>query len=106
MSDQTLETLSLEDLQRAHGGLSPSDISPEARWIMNKESGGNTHAQNPTSSAYGAFQMLKATRKQYMGADWQSSEFGAQYKGANGYVQDRYGSWGNAKQFWQSHHWY
>lgn len=105
MSNQ-LEALPLEALSVVTGGVSAGQMPADARWIMQHESGGNTHAKNPTSTAYGAFQMLKATRKQYMGADWQSSDLGAQYKGASGYVNQRYGGWSGAKQFWQSHHWY
>ncbi len=105
MSNQ-LEALSQEILTDVTGGFSASQMPADARWIMQHESGGNPHAKNPTSTAYGAFQMLKATRKQYMGANWQSSDLGAQYKGASGYVNQRYGGWSGAKRFWQSHHWY
>ena len=104
MPTNTLESLSFEQLATAHGGQSGMPAS--AQWIMQHESGGNPRAQNPTSTAYGAFQMLKATRKQYMGADWQSSNLNKQYEGASGYVKDRYGSWDKAKAFWQKHHWY
>ncbi|MEO8699576.1 MAG: transglycosylase SLT domain-containing protein [Kofleriaceae bacterium] len=104
MLNQTdaFETIDSESLVRASGGSMPAS----ARWIMQHESGGNSHAQNPHSTAYGAFQMLRATRKQYMGANWQSSDLNQQYAGASGYVHDRYGTWDNAKAFWQKHHWY
>lgn len=98
---EAIEVLSDDQLTTAQGGMPAS-----AQWIMQHESGGNTHAKNPTSSAYGAFQMLKATRKQYMGADWQSSDLGKQYAGATHYVDARYGGWDQAKVFWQRHHWY
>lgn len=103
MSNNIFETLSTEDLCNTQGGV---DMPSSANWIMQHESGGNTHAQNPTSSAYGAFQMLKATRKQYMGSNWQSSDLGAQYGAATHYVDQRYGGWDQAKSFWQQHHWY
>jgi hypothetical protein len=106
MTNQPFDAISLDDLGRVQGGFSASDMPADARWIMQHESGGNPRAQNPTSTAYGAFQMLKATRKQYMGADWQSSDLGAQYHGASKYVNQRYGGWSGAKRFWQSHHWY
>jgi hypothetical protein len=95
--------LDSDELDTIHGGVA---MPASARWIMQHESGGNPHAQNAHSTAFGAFQMLKATRKQYMGADWQSSDLGKQYAGASRYVRDRYGSWDNAKSFWQRHHWY
>ena len=100
-TDAILE-ISSESLTRVQGGAMPAS----ARWIMQHESGGNPRAQNPHSTAYGAFQMLKATRKQYMGADWQSSDLAKQYAGASKYVNQRYGGWDNAKSFWQRHHWY
>ena len=99
--NEAFETLSLDQLAKASGGMGAS-----AKWIMQHESGGNPRAQNPTSSAYGAFQMLKATRKQYMGADWQSSDLNKQYQGATKYVNQRYGGWDQAKAFWQKNHWY
>ena len=106
MTKQPFEAITLDDLDSVQGGFSAGDMPASARWIMQHESGGNPRAQNPHSTAYGAFQMLRATRKQYMGANWQSSDLGQQYQGASRYVQDRYGSWDNAKAFWQSHHWY
>ena len=98
-----MKTLDLDQLESVSGGV---NMPSSAQWIMQHESGGNPHAQNAHSTAFGAFQMLKATRKQYMGANWQSTDLGAQYAGASGYVRDRYGSWDNAKSFWQRHHWY
>ncbi len=102
-SNDDFETISPDLLERAIGGVS---MPASAKWIMQHESGGNSHAKNPTSTAYGAFQMLKATRKQYMGADWQSSDLGKQYAGATKYVDKRYGSWDKAESFWKAHHWY
>jgi transglycosylase-like protein with SLT domain len=105
MSEQ-FETLSSETLIDVSGGFSKGDMPASAQWIMQHESGGNTHAQNPTSTAFGAFQMLKATRKQYMGANWQSTDLGQQYAGASKYVNQRYGGWNQAESFWKGHHWY
>lgn len=113
MTIDIFEQLSADQLQRASGA-----IDPAAAWIMQRESGGSTtaghlHSQGRGdgtpgnhSSAFGAFQMIEATRRRYMGADYQSTDFSKQYAAATRYVTDRYGSWGAAKQFWQSHHWY
>lgn len=95
--------LSLDELAGVTGGV---QMGSDARWIMQHESGGNSHARNPHSTAFGAFQMIAAQRKHYMGRNWQSTDLGAQYAAASHYVHDRYGSWGNAKAFWQRHHWY
>jgi hypothetical protein len=101
-----LESLTLDDLAAVSGGFSKSEMPASAQWIMQHESGGNTHAKNPTSSAFGAFQMLKATRKAYMGSNWQSTDLGDQYKAASRYVNERYGGWNQAQSFWKRHHWY
>ena len=111
MSDPvSTEFTTLDDntLADVHGGyrVSGNGINADARWIMMKESGGRTHVKNPHSSAFGAFQMIKANRKHYMGKNWQSTDFNAQYRAASHYVKDRYGSWARAKRFWQSHHWW
>ena len=107
------ETVHPDQLATAHGG-----IDPAARWIMMHESGGSTTAghlhkqgrgdgtRGNHSSAFGAFQMIESQRKHYMGANYQSTNFNAQYAAATHYVHDRYGSWGHAEQFWQAHHWY
>jgi hypothetical protein len=106
MSKSELETIASEQLVTATGGFSASDMPADARWIMQRESGGRTNARNPTSSAFGAFQMLRATRQQYMGGNANSTDLGAQYQGATKYVTQRYGGWTGARHFWQGHHWY
>jgi len=95
------EEIADDRLERVQGSM-----GADARWIMMHESSGNTHAKNPHSSAFGAFQMIKANRKHYMGRDWQSTDLNKQYAAATHYVQDRYGSWAGARRFWQRHHWY
>src|ERR1700755_3701102 len=87
-------TLSTDDLLRSHGGTTPAS----AQWIMQHESGGSTtagflHKQGRGdgtpgnhSSAFGAFQMIEATRKQYMGKDYQSTDINKQYAAATKYV--------------------
>jgi hypothetical protein len=109
----TFDTISRDLLVIPSGGISGS-----ASWVMQHESGGSTtagflHSQGRGdgtkgnhSSAFGAFQMIEATRKQYMGADYQSTDFGKQYAGATKYVNARYGGWDGAKSFWQAHRWY
>lgn len=107
------ETLTDETLEAANGGISAS-----ARFIMMHESGGSTTAghlykqgrgdgtRGNHSSAFGAFQMIQATRKHYMGANYQSTDFNTQYRAATHYVNDRYGGWDQAAAFWRRHHWY
>ena len=113
MKTDTFHDLTSDQLVIPHGGIPAS-----AQWIMMHESGGSTtaghlHAQGRGdgtpgnhSSAFGAFQMIEATRRRYMGADYQSTDFSKQYSAATRYVSDRYGGWDAAKSFWQGHHWY
>ena len=103
MSDENFVALSAEELERASGGV---NMPASARWIMQHESNGRTTAKNPHSSAFGAFQMIAANRRHYMGRNMNSTDLGAQYAAATRYVQDRYGSWDRAKAFWLRHHWY
>ena len=58
------------------------------------------------SSAFGAFQMIEAQRKHYMGGDYQSTDFDKQYAAASHYVRDRYGSVGRRRFVLERHHWY
>jgi len=109
----TLETLTTDQLDSIHGG-----ISAAAQFIMQHESGGSTTAghlhsvgrgdgtRGNHSSAFGAFQMIEAQRKHYMGGDYQSTDFSKQYAAATHYVNDRYGGWNGAERFWKAHRWY
>lgn len=113
--DMKFQTLTTEELEVCSGGVA---MDPAAKWIMQHESGGSPTAghlyaqgrgdgtRGNHSSAFGAFQMINSTRKQYMGKDYQSTDLGKQYSAATKYVDQRYGSWGKAENFWKAHHWY
>jgi Transglycosylase SLT domain len=113
--DMKFQTLTIEQLSNCNGGVA---MDPAAKWIMQHESGGSPtaghlHSQGRgdgtrgnQSSAFGAFQMIQSTRKQYMGKDYQSTDLGKQYAAATKYVDQRYGSWSHAESFWKSHRWY
>jgi hypothetical protein len=115
MKTDMLATLTSDQLLTANGGLA---MPPAAQWIMQHESGGSATAGHlysqgrgdgtpgNQSSAFGAFQMTQATRKQYMGADYQSTDINKQYAAATKYVDQRYGGWNQAQTFWQGHRWY
>jgi len=82
-----------------------------AQWIMTHESSGNPfaghlHASRTHSSAFGAFQMLEANRRHYLGRDYQTTDLAKQYRAASQYVHERYGSWERAQSFWRQHRWY
>ena len=71
-------------------------------WIIQHESGWNPQAKNPTSSAYGLFQFLSGTQRQYgYGRDVIS-----QAQGGMRYIGDRYGTPTAAKAFWERNRWY
>ncbi|WEV71008.1 aggregation promoting factor surface protein [Lactobacillus sp. ESL0785] len=66
-------------------------------WIVMHESGGNYYARN--GACYGKYQLNLG----YLHGDYSKKN---QDQTANNYVYGRYGSWVNAKIFWQAHHWY
>lgn len=75
-----------------------------ADWLIQKESGWRPTAQNPNSSAYGLKQFLDGT---WAGVGCKkSSDPVYQLNCGQKYITARYGSWANAKAFWQSHKWY
>ena len=73
--------------------------------LWEKESGWNTSAANPSSSAYGIPQALPGSKMASAGEDWETNP-APQIKWGLGYINDRYGSpcgaWGHS----QSSGWY
>ena len=75
-----------------------------AKWIVQKESGWDPNAQNPTSTAYGLFQFLDST--------WAETGIGKtsdpkrQGEAGARYIKSRYGDPLAAQQFWQANNWY
>lgn len=80
----------------AEQGLSKKDIAAR-RWISFHESSNRYYARNGV--CYGKFQLDVS----YLHGDHSKKN---QELTANKYVASRYGSWSNAKKFWQQHHWY
>ena len=68
-------------------------------WIASRESGGSYTARNPSSGAYGRYQLLPG----YLKGDYSPAN---QERVADNYVKSRYGSWQAAKNFWMAHNWY
>jgi murein DD-endopeptidase MepM/ murein hydrolase activator NlpD len=73
--------------------------------IVERESGWNYKAQNPSSGAYGLVQALPGSKMASAGADWQTNP-ATQIKWGLNYMNDRYGSPCGAWEFWQANHWY
>ncbi|WP_301129932.1 transglycosylase SLT domain-containing protein [Streptomyces cacaoi] len=70
--------------------------------IVERESGWNVTAQNPSSGAYGLVQALPGTKMPSAGADWRTNP-ATQIKWGLGYMKETYGSPCGAWSFWQSH---
>ncbi|GAA2453405.1 transglycosylase SLT domain-containing protein [Streptomyces macrosporus] len=73
--------------------------------IVERESGWNYQAQNPSSGAYGLVQALPGSKMASAGADWRTNP-ATQIKWGLNYMNDRYGSPCGAWEFWQANHWY
>ncbi len=73
--------------------------------LWTRESGWNTHADNPSSSAYGIPQALPGSKMASAGPDWADNP-ATQIRWGLGYIASRYGSpcgaWGHS----QSYGWY
>ncbi len=73
-------------------------------WIIQKESGFNPVAQNPKSTAYGLFQHLDMTRKNYNCP--KTSDITIQVHCGVKYIKARYGDPIKTKIFWEKNRWY
>jgi hypothetical protein len=73
-------------------------------WIIQKESGFNPVAQNPKSTAFGLFQHLDMTRKNYNCL--KTSDITIQVHCGVKYIKARYKTPTGAKQFWTQNKWY
>ncbi len=78
---------------------------PNAYYLINRESGWNPYATNPSSGAYGLCQALPPSKMASAGSDWKTN-IETQAKWCDSYVADRYGTWANARAFWDANHWF
>ncbi len=78
---------------------------PNANYIIQKESGWNPYAVNASSGAYGLCQALPASKMASAGSDWATNPE-TQAKWCDAYAIATYGSWANARAFWDSHNWW
>lgn len=84
----------------------PASWGGSLRFIMAQESAGQVNAKNPWHSARGLFQLTAAN---YHLNPNGARSFGNAVEEAQGgirYIQQRYGTAGNAEAFWRQHHWY
>ncbi|WP_165985401.1 lytic transglycosylase domain-containing protein [Streptomyces sp. YIM 98790] len=73
--------------------------------IVERESGWDHTATNPSSGAYGLVQALPASKMASAGSDWRTNPE-TQIKWGLDYMNERYGSPCAAWDFWQANHWY
>lgn len=88
------------------GGDWQASLTPAERWILERESSLNPTAQNPTSTAFGIWQGLESTRKQYLGENWQTTDPVLQLDAFRRYVKDRYGTAEAAQAHHEAEGWY
>jgi hypothetical protein len=73
--------------------------------IVERESGWDVTARNPSSGAYGLLQALPGSKMASAGADWRTNP-ATQIEWGVAYMKDRYGSPCGAWSFWQGNGWY
>lgn len=96
---QTVQTTQVSQVrQTASSQTAVSGSNNSAKeWIAQRESGGSYSARN--QNYIGRYQLSSA----YLNSDYSPAN---QEKAADRYVAQRYGSWTQAKAFWQAHGWY
>ena len=93
---QTNTNANKQNTNQNSSSLSSSEEAAK-NWIAMKESTNNYNARN--GRYIGKYQLDSS----YLNGDYSPEN---QERVANNYVQSRYGSWANAKAFWQSNGWY
>ncbi|MCD0483725.1 lytic transglycosylase domain-containing protein [Streptacidiphilus sp. ASG 303] len=73
--------------------------------IVERESGWDPTAVNPSSGAYGLVQALPGSKMASAGGDWRTDP-ATQIRWGLSYMNGRYGSPCGAWAFWRTHHWY
>lgn len=97
---------SVAEVQAMARAMMPADQFQCFSNIVERESGWNYKATNPSSGAYGIMQALPGSKMASAGADWQTNP-ATQIKWGLSYMNsDRYGSPCAAWSFWQANHWY
>ena len=104
----SFESIPRERLVRAYGGVKCdlSGLPSSARSIIMAESGGESTAKNPHSTAFGLGQLIVANRKALMGSNYASTNCGDQIEAFSKYTLGRYGSYDRALAFRNRKGWY
>lgn len=81
-----------------------ASLGTDEAWIYNRESGMDPTSVNSSSGAMGLGQLLRSTyRNLGFTPDFNPCH---QRNAARAYMKERYGSWSNARAFWESHRWW
>lgn len=88
----------------AHSVLSDKDYEC-FDYIVSRESGWSTTAENSSSGAYGVGQSLPGDKMATEGSDWKTNGK-TQIRWSIKYMQERYGGVCHAQDFWSHHHYY
>ena len=94
----TTQTAATTSAKSYTSNATGSEASAKA-WIAGHESGGSYSAVNPSTGAYGKYQLLP----QYLHGDYSPAN---QERVADQYVAQRYNGWIGAQQHWQAYRWY
>ncbi len=94
-----------DETETATSYVAKLKADPDANYIINRESGWNPYATNPTSGAYGICQALPGSKMASAGSDW-ATNIETQAKWCDSYVLGRYGSWSGARAFWDANNWF
>lgn len=84
-------------------------LSPAEAYIIERESGFDPSARNPTSGAFGLWQGHGSTLEAYaerFGFDKHTTDPQQQLTMFRAYIKDRYGTAEKAVAFWKKNHWY
>ncbi|WBB60498.1 LysM peptidoglycan-binding domain-containing protein [Streptomyces sp. WMMC500] len=92
-------------IQAAAREIVPADQFTCFSNIVERESGWDHTATNPSSGAYGLMQALPGDKMASAGADWRTNPV-TQLKWGLDYMNERYGSPCGAWEFWQANNWY
>ncbi|UQS85739.1 LysM peptidoglycan-binding domain-containing protein [Apilactobacillus apisilvae] len=96
-NNQTQSAQTNNQNQSTNNYTTSSSDNSAKEWIASHESTGSYEASN--GQYYGRYQISKAS----LNGDYSQAN---QEKVADQYVNSRYGSWENAKSFWQQNGWY
>lgn len=110
-SEQVFESTGDATKDAVKKALSGRGWDTGAEWdaidfIVSHESNWNPNAVNPSSGAFGLFQLNPASGTLQAYLPSRSADPAEQAEAGARYIEDRYGSAVKARAFWEAHHWY